>query len=181
MATFTTRANLKKPDPAEFINVVDLDDNFDKIDNGLGALLCTSTTRPASPFSGQLIWQTDTKSGFVWNGSAWVPSAVSGPIQLTDAATIVVDGTKGNHFFVTLGGNRTLGNPTGLVDGQPLLFEFIQDATGSRTLAYSSMFAFGTDVPSAVLTTTANKRDFLQGVYRSSTNKIYALRFSRGY
>lgn len=41
--------------------------------------VCTSTTRPASPFEGQVIYETNTKQTLVYNGSAWV--------MLTDADT----------------------------------------------------------------------------------------------
>ena len=33
--------------------------------------VCTSSTRPASPFEGQVIYETDTKKTLVYNGSAW--------------------------------------------------------------------------------------------------------------
>jgi hypothetical protein len=34
--------------------------------------VCTSTTRPASPFDGQVIYMTDVDQTAVWDGSAWV-------------------------------------------------------------------------------------------------------------
>ena len=34
--------------------------------------VCTSSTRPASPYDGQMIYETDTDATRVWNGSAWV-------------------------------------------------------------------------------------------------------------
>lgn len=34
--------------------------------------VCTSTTRPASPFEGQVIYESDTDRVLVWNASAWV-------------------------------------------------------------------------------------------------------------
>jgi hypothetical protein len=34
--------------------------------------VCTSTTRPASPFEGQMIYETDTDKTFVYNGSTWI-------------------------------------------------------------------------------------------------------------
>lgn len=55
--------------------------------------------------------------------------------ELTDGATIAVDMAATNHFFVTLGGNRTLGQPTNQVAGQSGHFIIIQDGTGSRTLS----------------------------------------------
>jgi hypothetical protein len=41
---------------------------------GIGSLkpgVCTSTTRPASPFEGQMVYETDTDMVAIWNGSAW--------------------------------------------------------------------------------------------------------------
>ena len=34
--------------------------------------VCTSTTRPASPYTGQVIFETDTNRMLVWNTTAWV-------------------------------------------------------------------------------------------------------------
>jgi hypothetical protein len=39
---------------------------------GLTIIVCTSTTRPGSPATGQVIYETDTDSLLVWNGAAWV-------------------------------------------------------------------------------------------------------------
>jgi len=103
------------------------------------------------------------------------------PVALTDAATIATDASLGNHFRVTLGGNRTLGNPTNPTDGQRALWELIQDGTGTRTLAYDTKFAFGTDISSVTLTTTASKRDFLTAVYNSTADKWYVVGFVKGY
>lgn len=37
-----------------------------------GTIICTSSTRPASPFAGQQIYETDTNLVYVYSGSAWV-------------------------------------------------------------------------------------------------------------
>jgi hypothetical protein len=90
---------------------------------------------------------------------------------LTDAATIAVDMsvTGGNNFSVTLAGNRTLGNPTGLTPGQSGIIYVTQDATGSRTLAYSSYWKFpGGTAPT--LTTAASATDALVYTVRTSTS-----------
>ena len=34
--------------------------------------VCTSTTRPATPFEGQAIFETDTDRMLIWSGSAWI-------------------------------------------------------------------------------------------------------------
>jgi hypothetical protein len=88
---------------------------------------------------------------------------------LTDAATIAVDMSLSCNFTVTLGGNRTLGNPTGLVTGQTGSIFVVQDATGSRTLAYSSNWDFaGGTAPT--LTTAANAIDRIDFIVRSATS-----------
>lgn len=88
---------------------------------------------------------------------------------LTDASTIALDFTLSNNFTVTLAGNRTLGNPTGLVVGQSGSIFIVQDATGSRTLAYSSYWKFPAGT-APTLTTTANAVDRIDFIVRSSTN-----------
>jgi hypothetical protein len=88
---------------------------------------------------------------------------------LTDGATITPDFSAANNFSVTLGGNRTLANPTNLVAGQSGIIKISQDGTGSRTLAFGSYWDFpsGT-IPS--LTTTASAVDILAYYVDTSTN-----------
>lgn len=37
-----------------------------------GTIICTSTTRPSSPFVGQQIYEADTSRNRYWNGTSWV-------------------------------------------------------------------------------------------------------------
>lgn len=115
------------------------------------------------------------------SGDIVAPAARVAPVALTDAATVATDASLGDHFRVTLGGNRTLGNPTNAVDGQRLLWEIIQDGTGSRTITLDTKFALGTDLTAVTLTTTASKRDFLGAFYNSATDKFYVTAFVKGY
>lgn len=91
---------------------------------------------------------------------------------LTDGSTITPDFAAANNFSVTLGGNRTLANPTNLTAGQSGVIVITQDGTGSRTLAYGSYFKFpGGTAPT--LTTTAAAVDVL-AYYVESTTRITA-------
>jgi hypothetical protein len=55
---------------------------------GIGSLkqgVCTSSTRPASPFEGQMIYETDTDRVLVYNGTAWVLTSSAGSYSPTSA------------------------------------------------------------------------------------------------
>ena len=87
---------------------------------------------------------------------------------LTDGATITPDFAAANNFSVTLGGSRTLANPTNLTAGQSGTIVITQDGTGSRTLAYGGYFKFaGGTAPT--LTTTAAAVDVIAYYVESST------------
>lgn len=109
------------------------------------------------------------------------PRLVTTPINLTDATTITTDASQGNHFRVTLGGNRTLANPSNPTDGQRMLFEITQDGAGGRTLTLGSNFKLGTDISSTTLSTTANARDYIGVIYRASAGKFEVIGLARGY
>jgi hypothetical protein len=87
---------------------------------------------------------------------------------LTDGATITPDFAVANNFSLTLGGNRTLANPSNLTAGQSGVIVITQDGTGSRTLAYGSYFKFANGT-APTLTTTASAVDVLAYYVESST------------
>jgi hypothetical protein len=66
---------------------------------------------------------------------------------LADGATITPDLDAGPNFTVTLGGNRTLANPTNQAAGQAGFIRVIQDGTGSRTLSYGENWKFAGGAP----------------------------------
>lgn len=97
---------------------------------------------------------------------------------LVDGATITPDLADSNNFSVTLGGNRTLANPSNIVAGQSGSFFITQDGTGSRTLAYGSYYDFaGGTAPT--LSTAASAVDRIDYVVRTSTS-IHAV-FTANY
>lgn len=76
MATTTTRLGLRKPDPdpvtGDFVDAqLDVNDNMDNLDGKMPLVVCTSGTRPGSPYQGQPIFETDTGNVLFHNGTGW--------------------------------------------------------------------------------------------------------------
>jgi len=93
-------------------------------------------------------------------------------VALTDGATITPNFNDSNNYSLTIGGNRTLANPTNITAGQSGVIVITQDGTGGRTLAFGSYWDFsGGTAPT--LTTAANAVDVLV-YYVNSTTSITA-------
>lgn len=77
MATTTSKLALTKPDTSDLVDIAVLNQNSDKLDAAAGATVCTSATRPSSPYNGQVIYETDTNAGYVYRSSttSWLPIA----------------------------------------------------------------------------------------------------------
>ena len=62
---------------------------------GLKPGICTSTTRPVTPFTGMIIYETDTLLAKVWTGSAWVdyPAGKANTASPTFTGTVVLPST----------------------------------------------------------------------------------------
>ena len=97
---------------------------------------------------------------------------------LVDGATITPDLADSNNFSVTLGGNRTLANPSNIVAGQSGSIFITQDGTGSRTLAYGVDYEFAGGV-APTLSTAPNAVDRIDYVVRT-TSSIHAV-FTANY
>ena len=94
--------------------------------------------------------------------------ALSTVQTLTDASTVTSDFDVGQNFTLTLAGNRTLGAPSNVDAGQVGSIFIIQDGTGSRTLAYNSIWKFaGGTAPT--LSTAAGAIDRLDYIVQSGT------------
>jgi len=101
------------------------------------------------------------------NDRVWAAAAL---VSLTDAATIAVDMSTFINATVTLGDNRTLGNPTNTKNGQSFILFVIEDGTGTRTLAFASNYKFPAGTPS--IDTGANKVNVFTGFVKSSTEIV---------
>jgi hypothetical protein len=79
---------------------------------------------------------------------------------LTDASTVAWNLDSAQVATVTLGANRTLGNPTNKKNGGTYILIVKQDGTGGRTLGYSSEYKWPAgDAPS--LSVVPNSVDIL--------------------
>lgn len=131
---------------------------------------------------GNFTTAADDTITLVSDGTNWIEVCRSrittiAPVTLSDTSTIATDASQSSHFRVTLAGNRTLGNPTSARDGQKILWEIIQDATGGRSLALDTKFTVPDDIGTITLTATANKRALLAVTYNSTADKFYVAAF----
>lgn len=90
-----------------------------------------------------------------------------GTSVLADAANIAWDLNTAQVARVTLNGNRTLDNPTNMVDGGTYILEVIQGAGGNHTLAYDTAYQFP-DGTAPVLSTGAGDVDIITFVSNGS-------------
>lgn len=71
MATNTTRLALRKPVGTDIVQVaLDVSGSMDTLDAAIDRI-CTSSTRPSSPFLGMRCYETDTKNFILYNGTQW--------------------------------------------------------------------------------------------------------------
>ena len=104
--------------------------------------------------------------GIAFTNAAKCSAAVS---ALSDGSTITVNFTSGIHHSVTLGGNRTFGNPSNDANavGQCGSIFITQDGTGGRTASFHSDYKFvGGTAPT--LSTAANAVDRLDYIIKAS-------------
>ena len=95
-------------------------------------------------------------------------AAVADLVSLTDGANISVDFNSAQNFHLTLGGNRTLDNPTNCVPGQTGSIFIAQDGTGSHTLAYGTSWEF-IEASAPTIPTSADSVSRLDYIVRTST------------
>jgi len=159
--------------------------------------VCTSSTRPASPFEGQYIYETDTNCTLVYDGSAWVvtvdadnpPGLVLVKSQTIGTGVGAVSVTNCfnssfDNYFVSVAGTvcSGAGNAATIVmmNGSTInstswygnTFYIGTGAGGSLTNASFSNAAFG-EIGSITNTTGGNSFVFdVQAPYRSEYTRV---------
>ena len=86
---------------------------------GVGSLkpgVCTSTTRPTNPFTGQTIYETDTLLAKVWTGSAWedYPAGKANLASPTFTGTVTIPSGASISGFAPLASPTFTGTVSGI-------------------------------------------------------------------
>ncbi|KPK13919.1 MAG: hypothetical protein AMJ56_00235 [Anaerolineae bacterium SG8_19] len=124
---------------------------------------------PAS-IAGAAEFRANTSSHLLDTTGTWASAAF---VALTDAPSISVDLSTGINFTVTLGGNRTLANPTNTKVGQSGVIIVNQDSTGGRTLSFNSYYKFANGT-APTISTSANSVNVLSYYVVSSSFIVVA-------
>ena len=100
--------------------------------------VCTSSTRPASPFEGQTIYETDTDLVKSWDGSSWI---TIGPTTEVGKVLQVVSTTKTDTYS---NASSTFTDVTGLT------VSITPSATLSKILVFATIMVVGESGVTAV-------------------------------
>lgn len=92
-----------------------------------------------------------------------------GIVDLADAATIATDGSVGNIFRTTIGGNRAFANPTNLVEGATYMWIIKEDGSGGYTPTFGSVFDFAA---APAWATAADAVNVVSGVYEGGFLRV---------
>ena len=131
----------------------------------------------ASPTSGALWDGMLTKTGLRQSSLVFSTSpTLSGKVEFegssymdmnnatSSSGTATLDMNSSNQWKITLTENITTFNVNNENEGQSLLIRFLQDGTGSRTIAWPADFKWPGGV-TPVLSTAANAADVLQATF----------------
>ena len=108
--------------------------------------VCTSTTRPTVPYTGQLIFETDTSRLAVWTGSAWqYETAAAGPpglVYITGATftTATSVSLPNNTFSSTYRNYRFILSLTALTTDADFTLRFRSSGTDDSNNVYQWSF-----------------------------------------
>lgn len=99
----------------------------------------------------------------------------------TWASSLLIDWAHYDLYRVELAGPLTEITFSGASDGQPLILELEQDATGGRLITFLSSIRYSTLIPSLTLSTAPGSTDRLGFMYNASTNTYDLMALARGF
>jgi hypothetical protein len=121
--TLTTRLGLSKPDSTDLYDIGIFNGNADIIDAVNGITICTSSTRPSTPKTGQLIFETDTNLLRTWLSGAWstlTPTNNPSFISIVTSSTRPSSPAQGRVIYETDTGLLQYWDSTGSPQWRPL-------------------------------------------------------------
>lgn len=132
--------------------------------------VCTSSTRPASPYDGQVIYETDTDKTLVYNGTGWVYLSTSranpGGLDLIKTQTI---GSAVSSVEVTDAFSSTYDNYLILVSGGVGSTNInLRLTLGSTATGYSYAGFYAQYSSAGVVATNTNTATFFDVGYATS-------------
>jgi hypothetical protein len=116
-------------------------------DKGMRPGVCTSTNRPATPYDGMMIYETDTDKVAVYDSSAWIyktGSTVPGLVYITQATPSAVSSVSIDNCFSSAYQNYFVTFTTSAITGTGTKnFTFRLRASGTdSTTNYQSLRLF---------------------------------------
>lgn len=174
MSTLTPNFGLTQwiggpPGVGDPISRAELNANFLAIDTLAHAVVCTSATRPGSPYAGQVIYETDTRLSYIRNtaNTAWL--LIGGIPSVSSTATVLSPYT-GQIVFVTTG--NTFMRYTGSAWTTQSMFTHSGTATVStqETTSSTSYVNLATTGPSVTLTSVGTTAMIMFGCQNFGPN-----------
>jgi hypothetical protein len=102
-------------------------------------------------------------------------------VVLTDAPNIAVDASRGNDFRLTLGGDRTIGDPTNPAPGQQIILQITQGTGGPFTITWGLTYEFSSTLPQPTLSTAPGQTDLCGFIYNAATESWLLAAFLSGF
>ncbi len=115
-------------------------------------------------------------------GGTMTGALMEGVVTLSDGATVALDASLGNLFYLAAGGNRTILAPTNETTGQRIMIRHYASGA-NRTLSLTTGtggFRFGADIPS-LLVTSSGTMDYIGAVYNGTDDRWDVIAYVQGY
>lgn len=149
MGTKTPKLGLEKSTESEIVDINELNDNFDRLDAQAGTRVVTSTTRPAVPWVGQIIFETDTKKIMLWAGSGWIYVGGGAYAMAAGIAVITTAASPSGSVTATF--------PVGRFSVIPIVTVSRSSGSGAKMIPY---------------TTNVRAEDVLVGLYSGDSTVV---------
>lgn len=133
---------------------------------GLRSGICTSSTRPAVPYDGMMIYETDTKKTYVYNGTTWISYGNYGSWDTFSP------GWTASPTPPAIGNGSIAGRYCQI--GKQVSFE-IGLSTDTTTTYGSGAFLFAVPVAAYIPSPASIGQSFSGWAYDASANAMYTL------